>query len=118
MHMHMHMRASARPPEPAERKACSRFRPHTLVPEKELLDLPEFTSKNEFLHQAQRRFTTVVHNRNWRALALELRQEGSARSALPCRGRRKTGEVRQGAGQGQGAGEASLVCRHWHYSLL
>ena len=38
------LRASARPPEPAERKACSRFRPHTLVPEKELLDLPEFTS--------------------------------------------------------------------------
>ena len=68
---------SARPPEPAERKACSRFRPHTLVPEKELLDLPEFTSKNEFLHQAQRRFTTGVHNRNWRALALELRDEGS-----------------------------------------
>ena len=23
------LRASARPPEPAERKACSRFRPHT-----------------------------------------------------------------------------------------
>ena len=85
------LRASARPPEPAERKACSRFRPHTLVPEKELLDLPEFTSKNEFLHQAQRRFTTVVHNRNWLALALELRDEGSAKSALPCRGRRKTG---------------------------
>ena len=58
---------------------------------KELLDLPEFTSKNEFLHQAQRRFTTVVHNRNWLALALELRDEGSAKSALPCRGRRKTG---------------------------
>ena len=48
---------TGRPPEievePAERKACSRFRPHTLVPEKELLDLPEFTSKNEFLHHAR-----------------------------------------------------------------
>ena len=53
---------------PAEREALSRFRPHTLVEAKELLPLAEFTSKHEFLHQAQRRFTTVVHNRNWRDL--------------------------------------------------
>ncbi|EOD24022.1 hypothetical protein EMIHUDRAFT_207064 [Emiliania huxleyi CCMP1516] len=39
------LRASARPPEPATRA-------------KELLPLAEFTSKHEFLHQAQRRFTT------------------------------------------------------------
>ena len=58
------LRASARPPEPATRVALSRFRPHTLVEAKELLPLAEFTSKHEFLHQAQRRFTTVVHNRN------------------------------------------------------
>ena len=67
------LRASAQPPESAERKAraLSRFRPHTLVEAKELLPLAlaEFTSKHEFLHQAQRRFTTVVHNRNWRDLA-------------------------------------------------
>ena len=49
-------------------RALSRFRPHTLVEAKEMLPLDEFTSKHEFLHQAQRRFTTVVHNRNWRDL--------------------------------------------------
>ena len=82
------LRASAEPPEPAERKALSRFRPHTLVEAKELLPLTEFTSKHEFLHQAQRRFTTVVHNRNWRDLALELRQEGSAGSRSALRGKK------------------------------
>ena len=82
------LRASARPPEPATRVALSRFRPHTLVEAKELLPLAEFTSKHEFLHQAQRRFTTVVHNRNWRDLALELRQEGSAGSRSAPRGKK------------------------------
>ena len=82
------LRASARPPEPATRVALSRFRPHTLVEAKELLPLAEFTSKHEFLHQAQRRFTTVVHNRNWRDLAVELRDEGSAGSRSAPRGKK------------------------------
>ncbi|EOD06907.1 hypothetical protein EMIHUDRAFT_106604 [Emiliania huxleyi CCMP1516] len=82
------LRASARPPEPATRVALSRFRPHTLLPAKELLSLAEFTSKHEFLHQAQQRFTTVVHNRNWRDLAMELAEEGSAGSRSAPRGKR------------------------------
>ena len=82
------LRASARPPEPATRVALSRFRPHTLVEAKELLPLAEFTSKHEFLHQAQRRFTTVVHNRNWRDLAEELAEEGSAGSRSAPRGKK------------------------------
>ena len=82
------LRASAKPPESAERKALSRFRPHTLVEAKELLPLAEFTSKHEFLHQAQRRFTTVVHNRNWRDLAMELAEEGSAGSRSAPRGKK------------------------------
>ena len=57
------LRASARPPEPATRVALSRFRPHTLVEAKELLPLAEFTSKHEFLHQAQRRFTILSRSR-------------------------------------------------------
>ena len=61
------LRASAGPPEPAGRKALSRFRPQTLVEAEERLPLPGVTSKRGFLHQAQRRVTTVVHNRNWRA---------------------------------------------------
>ena len=99
------LRASARPPEPAERKACSRFRPHTLVPAEQLLDLPEFTSKNEFLHQAQRRFTTEggpqqeLARPRPRAKAGGLRKVGSP---MP----REEEDGGQGAGQGQGAGEA------------
>ncbi|EOD07991.1 hypothetical protein EMIHUDRAFT_106329 [Emiliania huxleyi CCMP1516] len=50
--------------------------------------LAEFTSKHEFLHQAQRRFTTVVHNRNWRDLAEELAKEGSAGSRSAPRGKK------------------------------
>ena len=73
--------------EPATRVALSRFRPHTLVQAKELLPLAEFTSKHEFLHQAQRRFT-VVHNRNWRDLAVELAEEGSAGSRSAPRGKK------------------------------
>ena len=52
------------------------------------LPLAEFTSKHEFLHQAQRRFSTVVHNRNWRDLAEELAEEGSAGSRSAPRGKR------------------------------
>ena len=68
--------------------ALSRFRPHTLVPANELLPLAEFTSKHEFLHQAQRRFTTVVHNRNWRDLAVEFAKEGSEGSRSAPRGKK------------------------------
>ena len=85
------------------RVALSRFRPHTLVADKEL-PLAEFTSKNEYLHQVQRRFTTVVHNRNWRDLAVEFAKEGSEGSRSAPRGNRgkACAEGSEGAGEARG----------------
>ena len=56
-----------------EAKAEPRFRffPHGLTPAAELLPLAQFSSTNEFLHQAQRRYTSGVHHPNWLALAEE-----------------------------------------------
>ena len=57
-----------------EAKAEPRFRfyPHGLTPAAELLPLAQFSSTNEFLHQAQRRYTSGVHHANWLDLAKEL----------------------------------------------
>ena len=93
------LRASARPPEPATRVALSRFRPHTLVEAKELLPLAEFTSKHEFLHQAQRRFTTVVHNRNWRDLAVDSPRRAPRDRGLLLAARRARRRPRAGSGR-------------------
>ena len=60
-----------------EAKAEPRFRffPHGLTPAAELLPLAQFSSTNEYLHQAQRRYTSGVHHSNWLALAEELTSE-------------------------------------------
>ena len=54
----------------------------------------------------------MVHNRNWRALALDLRDEGSAKSALPCRGRRKTG-----GGKAQAKGRERAKHEAWQEAV-
>ena len=60
-----------------EAKAEPRFRffPHGLTPAAELLPLAQFSSANEYLHQAKRRYTSGVHHSNWLALAKELTSE-------------------------------------------
>ena len=60
-----------------EAKAEPRFRfyPHGLTPAAELLPLAQFSSANEFLHQAQRRYTSGVHHKIWLYLAKELTNE-------------------------------------------
>ncbi|EOD31307.1 hypothetical protein EMIHUDRAFT_232078 [Emiliania huxleyi CCMP1516] len=78
---------TGRPPD-VEEGALAFPAAYSLVPAEQLLPLAEFTSKHEFLHQAQRRFTTVVHNRNWRDLAEELAAEGSAGSRSAPRGKK------------------------------
>ena len=48
----------------------------------------KITATSSCTRVAQRRFTTVVHNRNWRDLAVELAEEGSAGSRSAPRGKR------------------------------
>ena len=80
-----------------EAKAEPRFRffPHGLTPAAELLPLAQFSSTNEFLHQAQRRYTSGVHHPNWLALAEELTEE-----ALRRGGGRKAPSKRKKVGGG------------------
>ena len=54
-----------------------------------LLHLSEFSSTSEFLQQAQRRYTSGVHHRNWLALAEAFVSEASRRG-----GRYKTGRCK------------------------
>ena len=67
-----------------------RYHPPNLTPAAELLPLSEFSSTNEFLQQAQRRYTSGVHHRNWLALAEAFVSKASQRggaATLPKAGR-------------------------------
>ena len=72
-----------------------RYHPPNLTPAAELLPLSEFSSTSEFLQQAQRRYTSGVHHRNWLALAEAFVTEASQRGGRckPAKGR-KTGRCK------------------------
>ncbi|EOD11767.1 hypothetical protein EMIHUDRAFT_120241 [Emiliania huxleyi CCMP1516] len=88
-----------------EAKAEPRFRffPHELTPAAELLPLAQFSSTNEYLHLAQRRYTSGVHHSNWLALAEELTEE-----ALRSGGRKAPSKRKKAAEEGKRAPNGQL----------